>query len=237
MDYKKKYLKYKMKYLEAKKLYGGMDAKTLTEKEKQKKALSERVEKIFEDLPKKLVKFWKETAIRDGDWNTSKKLITLIEGYSKEGYIYDVANHKENAIYNDIGRGDKYYHEDMIDKIVKVGADKELDEILTFWENNIKTDEIEGATKLPLPITDTNLAYWAEIKEKQEKKELNEKWEKMKKNDQTKYLATMLPEDREELLAKIEMSNEERKALLAETEMWLQEQKNQEDENEKNGNK
>ena len=29
MDYKKKYLKYKLKYLTAKKLYGGMDDKPL----------------------------------------------------------------------------------------------------------------------------------------------------------------------------------------------------------------
>ena len=56
MDYKKKYLKYKLKYLTAKKLYGGMDAKTLTQ----------RVDKIVTDLPEYYGEKWKQ--------DTEKKL-------------------------------------------------------------------------------------------------------------------------------------------------------------------
>ena len=116
MDYKKKYLKYKMKYLEAKKLYGGMNAETL----------KTRVNKIATNLPEFAEK-WKQNA--EEEYNSSEKLRRMIEQAPK-GY----ANEKMLELHF-------YRDPNMINEIVKIKDIKfieDLERILEHWENIAK---------------------------------------------------------------------------------------------------
>ena len=63
MDYKKKYLKYKLKYLTAKKLYGGMDAETL--RTRVDKIATDRAQKDHKDAQKEVDERWKKMSFEE----------------------------------------------------------------------------------------------------------------------------------------------------------------------------
>ena len=121
MDYKKKYLKYKLKYLTAKKLYGGMDAKTLTQ----------RVDKIVTDLPEYYGEKWKQDTEKNlGIYNSTEKLKRMIKGYR----ISSDRTPSDTIIK--IIDFDFYKDYDMIGKIVRIKKiQTELEDILKHWED------------------------------------------------------------------------------------------------------
>ena len=142
MDYKKKYLKYKLKYLTAKKLYGGMNAETL----------KTRVKNILNKLPTEYVAKWENRTI--GEWNDSAALIKMIEGYSQAGYDKDITNDDEQAIKTTFDNDEDYYDKDMINKIPINLVQDELERVLKFWEDQFLEEEsdsqwhlVEGAVR------------------------------------------------------------------------------------------
>ena len=120
MDYKKKYLKYKLKYLTAKKLYGGMDAKTLTQ----------RVDKIVTDLPEYYGEKWKQDTEKNlGIYNSTEKLKRMIKGYRTS------SDRTERYYYKNY-RLRFYKDYDMIGKIARIKKiQTELEDILKHWED------------------------------------------------------------------------------------------------------